>query len=134
MPQEEVTKQGFQPIPDGTYTLQVTGAASSQFNPGAISITTAVADEGSEYRGRKVFVDIPDPDKQTWAAPVMARMFSAMGVTPEPYTNPIDTLNTLANNGHSRFKASVFTENYTKKNGEAGSKNKISYRSIAPAV
>jgi hypothetical protein len=106
----------------------------STFKEGAINITTAVADEDSEYRGRKIFIDIPNPNEQKWAAPVMARMLTAMGVTPEPYVNPLDTLNSLANNGHSRFKASVFTEHYTKKNGDAGSKNKISYRSIAPAA
>lgn len=138
VPQEVSTKQGFEPIPNGTYTLQLLSAEENRFRSGAINISTAVADEGSEYKGRRVFIDIPNPDEQTWAAPVLARIVSSMGATMTPYANPIDELNLMAQNGHSRFTADVYTETFKRKEDaegtQTGRKSKVNYRSIRPAA
>lgn len=121
------------PIPAGTYTLQLMGAEESRFRAGAINITTSVADEGP-FMGRRVFIDIPNVDEQPWAATVMARLFSSLGATPTPYSNPIDELNRLSQNGHSRFTADVTVDNFKRNDGSAGTKNKVAYKSFRPAA
>lgn len=133
IPQE--TKGAFTPVPDGTYTLQLMGASENQYRPGGLNITVAVAD-GTEHAGRRIFVDLPDAEQMPWAKAVLARMFEALGTEIPTYNfNAIDELNKLANNGHSRFSASVYTEHYKAKDGVTDkSRNKINFRSIAPAA
>lgn len=133
LPKEVLAEKTFTPLPDGRYTLQLLGASENTFRPGAINISTAVA-EGGEHSGRRVFIDLPNVDEQAWAAPVLARMIDAMGATMPAYSNPIEELNRIANNGHSRFSAQVYTETYTKKDGTEGKRNKVTFRSIQAAV
>jgi hypothetical protein len=122
-----------QPVPGGTYTLQVMGAEESKFRAGAINVTTSIVDEGP-YMGRRVFLDIPNVEEQAWAAKIVAGLYHALGVTPTPYSNPIDELNRLATNGHSRFTAEVGVETFKRNDGTSGSKNKINTRSMRPAA
>lgn len=137
------TKGNFEPVPAGSYTLQILGAEPSKFQEGAINISTAIADEG-QFNGRRIFIDLPNPLKQTWAPSVLQRMVNAMGATMEAYADPIETLNSLANNGHSRFLADVYIKEYKKKTDvpdpvsgvvtPTGKKNAINYRSIRPSA
>jgi hypothetical protein len=122
-----------QPVPAGSYTLQVMGAEESKFRAGALNITTSVVDEGP-YMGRRIFLDVPDVEAQPWAAKIVAGLFSALGVTPTPYSNPIEEINRLAQNGHSRFTAEVGVETFKRNDGTQGSKNKINTRSMRPAA
>jgi hypothetical protein len=126
------TKTDFEPVPKGVYTLSLLGAEESRFKPGALNITTAI--EGGEYAGRRIFIDLPDPDSQPWAPAVLSRLVSSMGATMAPYSSPIEELNRIAQNGHSKFQATVVIEEFTRKNGEPGSKNKVIYRSFSPAA
>lgn len=122
-----------QPVPNGRYTLQVLGAEESKYRAGAINVTTSIVDEGP-YMGRRVFLDIPNVDEQAWAAKIVAQLFNALGTMPAPYSNPIDELNKLAGNGHSRFTADVTIETFKRNDGTSGSKNKINTRSMQPAA
>lgn len=123
------------PVPSGTYTLQLMGASDSKFNPGGINITTTIVDEGSEFRGRTIFIDIPNPDIQTWAPQVLARMIKAMGASMPTYGNPVEELNRLSQNGHSRFQADVYVDTYLAKDGVTQkSRNKVVYKSFRPAA
>jgi hypothetical protein len=133
LPKETTTERTFEPLPAGRYTLQLLGASENTYRPGAINISTAVAD-GSEHAGRRVFIDLPNVDEQAWAAPVLARMVDAMGAEMGAYSNPIEELNRIAQNGHSRFSAEVYISNYTKKDGSEGSRNKVNFRSIQAAA
>jgi hypothetical protein len=133
LPKEVLAEKTFEPLPDGRYTLQLLGASENTYRPGGINISTAVAD-GTEHAGRRVFIDLPNVDEQPWAAPVLARMVEAMGATMAPYSNPIEELNRIAQNGHSRFSAQVYTETYTKKTGGEGKRNKVTFRSIQAAA
>lgn len=121
------------PIPAGSYTLQLTGAYESKFRPGQIDVKFVVADE-NEFRGRAVYVELPDPDVQAWSAQLYARIVKNLGATVAPYANPMEELNKLAQNGHSRLTADVFVETFDRKDGSSGSKNKINQRSIRPAA
>lgn len=133
LPKETMAEKSFEPLPKNRYTLQLLGASQNTFRPGAINISTAVAD-GTEYAGKRVFIDLPNVDEQPWAAPVLLRMVESMGATMAPFADPITELNRIANNGHSRFSAEVYIHTYTKGDGSEGRKNKINFRSIAPAV
>jgi hypothetical protein len=129
----------FDPLPAGEYTLQLMGASESKYRAGSTDISTAVVDD-TEFKGRRVFIDLPNPDQQAWATQVYARLVEALGATVAPFTNPIEELNRLANNGHSRFKAQVYIDTYPSNTKDAQgnplmkSRNKINYRSIAPAA
>lgn len=133
LPKEVMADKTFEPLPKGRYTLQLLGASENTFRPGAINISTAVAD-GTEHAGRRVFVDLPNVDEQPWAAPVLARLIEAMGADMPAYSNPITELNRIAQNGHSRFSAEVYIDTYPKKDGSEGRRNKIAFKSITPAV
>jgi hypothetical protein len=122
-----------QPVPASRYTLQVLGAEESKYRSGALNITTSIVDEGP-YMGRRVFLDVPNVDEQPWAAKIVAQLFKALGVAPTPYMNPIDELNKLASNGHSRFTADVTIRNFKRNDGTDGSKNEINTRSMSPAA
>ena len=122
-----------QPVPAGSYTLQIMGAEESKFRAGALNITTSIVDEGP-YMGRRIFLDVPNVDEQPWAAKIVAQLYNALGHTPTPYSHPIETLNALASNGHSRFTADVSIETFTRNDKTQGSKNKINTRSMRPAA
>jgi len=122
-----------QPVPGGSYTLQLMSAEESRFRAGGINITTSIVDEGP-YMGRRVFIDVPPVEQQPWAAEIIARLFKALGVTPTPYQNPMEDLNRIAQNGHSRFTADVSIETFKRNDGSQGTKNKANHRSFRAAA
>ena len=126
-------KTSFEPLPNGTYVLQVLSAEPGKFREGSVNITTSVTDEG-EHLGRRVFIDLPNPDEQKWAPEVLARMIKAMGASMAPYADPVTTLNSIAQNGHSKFTADVYVREFTRNDGSQGKQNRVNYKSIRPAA
>ena len=122
------------PIPAGQYTLQLMGAAPNKFKPESTDVAFVVADEGSEYRGRKVFLELPDPNAFPWSAGIYARIVKSLGATVTPGLEPQVELTRLANNGHSRLTADIYIETFTRKDGSEGSKSKINSRSLRAAA
>jgi hypothetical protein len=120
-------------VPSGTYILQLMGAFENKRNPSDTDLLFRIVDEG-DFKGKSVYLDLPDPDRLPWAAPLAARIFQALGVTPAPFTNPRDEFNRVAQNGHSRLTADVYVRDFTRSDGTAGQQNKIQQKSIRPAA
>lgn len=121
------------PVVAGTYTLQLTGAFENKYRPADTDIQFTIVDDG-ENKGRKVYLDLPDPDRLSWSGQVYARLVQALGATVTPYSHPIAELSKVAQNGHSRVTADVYIETFTRKDGTEGSKNRINSKSIRPAA
>lgn len=122
-----------QPVPANSYTLQLTGAYESKFRPGQIDVKFVIADE-NEFRGRSVYIELPDPDQFAWSPRIYAQIVKTLGATVQPYTSPLEELNKLAQNGHSRLTADVYVENFKRKDGTDGSKNRVNTKSLRPAA
>lgn len=121
-----------QVAPGPGYTLQLLGAYESKFRPGQVDVSFMVVDDGPE-KGKKIYLEIPNPDDQPWAKELYARLVSKM--TGElPVAPPLEQLPQIAQNGHSRITADVFTKEFTKKDGTPGSKSTIAAKSIRPAA
>src|SRR5438105_10895441 len=89
-----------QPVPAGTYVLQLQGAYQNRFKPESIDVAFAIADEGSEFRGRKLYLELPDPEQFPWSAQIYTRIVKSLGASVTPFADPKEELTKLAQNGH----------------------------------
>lgn len=122
------------PVPAATYTLQLLGAYENRFKPESTDVAFAIADEGSEFKGRKVYLELPDPVAFPWSAGIYARIVKSLGATVIAGSEPKEELTKLAQNGHSRLTGDVYIETFERKDGSTGSKNKINSRTLRPAA
>lgn len=121
------------PVPNGTYVLQLVGAYENKRNSNDTDLLFKIVDDG-EYKGKSIYLDLPDPERLTWSAPLAARIFQALGTTPTPFSDVRAEFNRLAQNGHSRLMADVYTRTFERNDGTEGTQNKINQRSIRPAA
>jgi hypothetical protein len=121
------------PVPAGPYSLQLMGAFENKRNPLDTDILFKIADDGN-YKGKSIYVDLPDPDRLSWSPQIYARIVKALGATVEPYKNPREVLNELAKNGHSRLGADVYIRTFTRQDGSEGQQNKVATKSFRAAA
>lgn len=130
----EQTKGEFAPPPQGTYTLRLLGVKPSQFKEGQLDFDMAI-DEGS-FKGRRVFPTLPAPaSNDAWSAQAAAKFASVLGIEQQPNEPVMDLFNRAAQNGHSRFTATLEIDTYiSKQDNQQKSKSKMGWFSVAPAV
>ena len=119
-------------LPAGNYKFKLVGSKPNPFRAGDTDIDLVVV-EGPQTK-RHLFASLPTPDKGRWVAQAAAILIKRLGVEQIPGEDLVDTLSRAAANGTSAITADVVTENFTRRDGTAGSKPKLQFFSIAAAV
>lgn len=130
---EDSAVDSKEPVPAGTYTLQLMGAYENKRNPLDTDVLFKIVDSGT-YTGKSVYVDLPDPDRLSWSPQIYARIVKALGAEVAPFGNPREELTKLASNGHSRLTADVYIRSFTRNDGTPGASNKVNSKSFRPAA
>ena len=130
---EATRKTKFETVPKGNYVLQLT--PTSAFDErGKLQLGIQIAD--GPFKGRRIFQDLPQAKSVSdWPNQVLKRIAEAVGADVLPGENPVEFLNRVAANGHSRFTADLYVETYPKRDGSGtAEKTKINTRSFGVAA
>ncbi len=107
------------PPPEGTYICRLLGVKNSQFVAGRYDFDFVI-DEG-QYKGRRVFPTLPEPDGPGhWAAKAAARfLYKVLGGDQQEGETPIAALSRMAA-GQPKFTAPLVHVTYksVKEGGE----------------
>lgn len=108
----------------GTQICKLLAVKPDTFQPSSLAFDLVV-DEGG-YKTRRVFPTLPDPTKQAWAANAAKHFASVLGVTQNDGETVIQMFSRAAQTP-ARFSIEVTKEEFTRRNGEPGSKNNVSW-------
>ena len=114
-------------VPDGEQVFALLpGAKYGQWDPNKIEVGAKIVE--GEYEGRVVYFSYPDPGKQSWSPGALKRLEKALvldGAEPSTeHQDPVEYLNQSSVVG-KRFVAPVSNREYTKSDGEKGTKTDI---------
>ena len=102
------------PLPEGAYTFAVLGAKLNDRDPNRLDVTLAVTE--GDQRGRRVFLDYPDPNRFAWVTKTIKLLEKAMGIDALPGENALTFLNRAASEG-AKITAPVQHRQYTANDG-----------------
>jgi len=115
----DVKPEGFDPIPEGTYTFSLLPTATLRDRNGVQELNVSASITNGDFTGRRVFFSYPDPTstdskgkKRSWSAQALKKLEIALGTEITEGESPVEYLNRVASNGHGTFQATLAKGTY----------------------